>query len=54
MILLLIIFLKNAGVFLVKEDNIEEVSNAVIVLLMGSVADRSLGAAKLYKEGVCK
>lgn len=52
MILLLIIFLKNAGVFLVKEDNIEEVSNAVIVLLMGSVADRSLGAAKLYKEGV--
>ncbi|WP_087972191.1 YdcF family protein [Oceanobacillus rekensis] len=44
-------FFRYGGELLVVEDDIEDVDHAVIVLLMGSVADRSLGAAELYEEG---
>lgn len=44
------IFLSYGASFLVTKDNINYVNNAVIVLLMGSVADRSLGAAELFKK----
>ncbi|RLL46969.1 YdcF family protein [Oceanobacillus piezotolerans] len=49
-VMIVVIFLRFGGVWLVAEDNIEEVDNAVIVLLMGSVADRALGAADLYEQ----
>jgi|SRR5690625_700069 len=48
------ILLSYGASFLVTKDNINYVDNAVIVLLMGSVADRSLGAAKLFKESHAK
>ena len=34
-----------------EEDDIEEIDEAVIVLLMGSVGDRALGAVDLYEQG---
>lgn len=43
-------FLRYGARFLVTKDNINYVDNAVIVLLMGSIADRSLGAAELFKK----
>ncbi len=46
-----IVFFRFGGELLVAEDNIEDVDHAVIVLLMGSVADRALGAADLYGQG---
>lgn len=51
MIVLVFIFLRYGGKLLVEEDPIENVENAVIVLLMGSTGDRALGASELYHEG---
>jgi len=48
---LVIVFFRYGGELLVAEDELENVDHAVIVLLMGSVADRALGAAELYEEG---
>src|SRR5699024_1419695 len=45
------IFLSYGAEFLVTKDDIYCIENAVIVLLMGSVADRALGAAELFKKG---
>jgi len=45
------ILLSHGASFLVTKDNINDVDNGVIVLLMGSIADRSLGAAELFKKG---
>lgn len=45
------IFLRFGGVWLVEEDDIEEIDGAVMVLLMGSVGDRALGAVDLYEQG---
>ncbi|WP_249870523.1 YdcF family protein [Oceanobacillus saliphilus] len=50
-IALILLFLRYGGEWLVAEDNLEEMDHAVIVLLMGSVADRGLGAAELYEQG---
>jgi uncharacterized SAM-binding protein YcdF (DUF218 family) len=47
----LFLFLRFGGVWLVEEDDIEEIDEAVIVLLMGSVGDRALGAVDLYEQG---
>jgi uncharacterized SAM-binding protein YcdF (DUF218 family) len=47
----LFLFLRLGGVWLVEEDDIEEIDEAVIVLLMGSVGDRALGAVDLYEQG---
>lgn len=46
----LFIFLSYGAKFLVTKDDINYVDNAVIVLLMGSIADRALGAAELFKK----
>ena len=35
------VFLRFGGVWLVEEDEIEDLDDAVIVLLMGSVGDRA-------------
>lgn len=51
LLLVLFLFLHNAAKLLIKNDNIESTENTAIVLLMGSVGDRSLGAAELYNEG---
>lgn len=53
-LLFILVLIRYGGILLVKEDNLEGIRNASIVLLMGSVADRTLGAAKLYKENVGK
>lgn len=45
-------FIKYGGILLVAEDDLKGIHNASIVLLMGSVADRALGAAKLYEDNV--
>ena len=45
------LILRFAGTWLVEEDHIEEIDNATMVLLMGSVGDRALGAVDLYKQG---
>lgn len=50
-LLLLYLFLQYAAELLIKKDDIECCKNSVIVLLMGSVGDRSLGAADLYNNG---
>ena len=50
----LFLFLRFGGVWLVEEDDIEEIDEAVIVLLMGSVGDRALGAVDLYEQGKAK
>ena len=47
----LFLFLRFGGVWLVEEDDIGEIDEAVIVLLMGSVGDRALGAVDLYEQG---
>jgi uncharacterized SAM-binding protein YcdF (DUF218 family) len=46
-----LLFLRFGGVWLVEEDEIEDINDAVIVLLMGSVGDRALGAVDLYQQG---
>lgn len=46
-----LIFLRFGGVWLVEEDDVSDIDEAVIVLLMGSVGDRALGAVDLYQEG---
>ena len=46
--------LRFGGEWLVEEDNIDEIDQAVIVLLMGSVGDRALGAVDLYDQGKAK
>lgn len=50
-ILMILLFFRFGGELLVKEDNIEEIEEAVLVLLMGSVGDRALGAYELYENG---
>ncbi len=47
---LVFMLLSYGASFLVTKDNIKNVDNAVIVLLMGSIADRTLGAAELFKK----
>jgi len=47
----IVVFLRFGGELLVVEDDLEEVDQAVTVLLMGSIGDRALGAADLYEEG---
>src|SRR3954466_16100408 len=44
-------FLRFGGVWLVEEDEIGDLDDAVIVLLMGSVGDRALQAVDLYQQG---
>ncbi|WP_428909509.1 YdcF family protein [Niallia sp. Krafla_26] len=51
LVIAVFMFLRFGGDWLVEEDDIEEIEDAVIVLLMGSVGDRALGAVDLYKEG---
>lgn len=51
LIAVIIMFLRFGGVWLVEEDDIAEIDDAVIVLLMGSVGDRALGAVDLYEQG---
>ena len=46
-----LLFLRFGGVWLVEEDEIGDLDDAVIVLLMGSVGDRALGAVDLYQQG---
>lgn len=48
---LILIFFRYGGELLVVNDDLEDVDGDVIVLLMGSVADRSLGAFELYEAG---
>lgn len=43
---------RNAGQYLIKKDDIVNVD--ALVVLMGSIADRSLQAADLYNAGVVK
>ncbi|MCF3945011.1 YdcF family protein [Oceanobacillus alkalisoli] len=45
------LFFRYGGEVLVVEDDLEEVDEAVSVLLMGSVGDRALGAIELYENG---
>ena len=42
------VFLRFGGVWLVEEDEIEDLDDAVVVLLMGSVGDRALGAVSTF------
>jgi uncharacterized SAM-binding protein YcdF (DUF218 family) len=44
-------FLRFGGVWLVEEDEVGDLDDAVIVLLMGSVGDRALQAVDLYQQG---
>lgn len=53
-LILILVFLRYGGLMLVQEDSLNNINNSTIVLLMGSVADRSLGAAKLYKKDIGK
>lgn len=48
---LFFLFLRFGAELLIKRDKIKRSENAIIVLLMGSVGDRSLGAADLYSAG---
>lgn len=48
---LVFVFLTYGAKFLVNNDDVSNLDNAVIVLLMGSIADRALGAAELFKQG---
>ena len=51
MMVVIFVFLRFGGVWLVEEDEIGDLDDAVIVLLMGSVGDRALGAVDLYQQG---
>lgn len=53
-VLLIVIFFHYAAKMLVVSDDIKNIENATIILLMGSSADRSLGASELYHEGKAK
>lgn len=46
-----LLFFRFGGEILVTEDQLDGVEEAVLVLLMGSVGDRTLGAFELYEEG---
>lgn len=48
-ILLVVLLLRNAGTYLVRDD--AKARGDVMVILMGSIADRVLEAADLYGEG---
>jgi len=50
-LLIILVFFRYGGEFLVAEDNLGDIDNAAIVLLMGSIPDRVLGAFDLYDEG---
>jgi len=50
-IILIFLFFRYGGEVLVAKDQIDHLDDAVIVLLMGSVGDRSLGALEVYEEG---
>lgn len=50
-ILIVLLFLRFGGEILVVEDDVADVEGAMLVLLMGSVGDRSLGAYELYENG---
>lgn len=45
------LFLRYGGRILVADDDIDHLENPTIVLLMGSVGDRALGAADLFEKG---
>ena len=47
----ILLFFRYGGKILVVEDDIDPAEEAVLVLLMGSVGDRTLGAYELYKKG---
>lgn len=51
LVVLALLFFRFGGEILVVEDNLEAVDQATLVLLMGSVADRALGAYELYETG---
>lgn len=51
LLILVLLFFKFGGKRLVVEDNLGEIEEAPLVLLMGSVGDRALGAYELYEEG---
>lgn len=48
----LLLFLRFGGEILVAQDELEDMEPAPIVLLMGSVGDRALGAYELYEKGL--
>ncbi|MEJ8767650.1 YdcF family protein [Oceanobacillus sp. HCA-5259] len=48
---IIIFVLFFAAKLLIVNDDISQVDNTAIILLMGSIADRSLGAAELYEKG---
>lgn len=47
---ILLLFFRYGGELLVTEDDLENVDQSVLVLLMGSVGDRALGALELYEN----
>ena len=47
----LVVFLRYGGQLLVSRDDTTHINDAAVVLLMGSVGDRALGAVDVYKEG---
>ena len=52
--LFILLFLRFGAELLIKRNRIIRSKNAAIVLLMGSIGDRSLGAFDLYSKGKAK
>ncbi len=50
LVTIVLLFFRYGGELLVTEDDLEDVEQTVLVLLMGSVGDRALGALELYEN----